>query len=68
MKLSRRFFLHLAAGAAALPAVVAHRMGANLSDAAGARDRAFRLRWRDRHRRAPDRAMAVGAAWSAIRH
>src|SRR5262249_35624316 len=37
-------------------------------DAAGARDRAFRLRRRDRHRRAPDRAVAVGATWSAVRH
>ena len=36
MKLPRRQFLHLAAGAAALPAVLAHREGANLSDAAGA--------------------------------
>ena len=30
MKLPRRQFLHLAAGAAALPAAVAHRAGANL--------------------------------------
>ena len=36
MKLPRRQFLHLAAGAAALPAVIAHREGASLSDAAGA--------------------------------
>ena len=34
MKLPRRKFLHLAAGAAALP-VCAHRKGASLSDAAG---------------------------------
>ena len=39
MKLPRRRFLHLAAGAAALPAAVAHRLGASLSDAAGAHDR-----------------------------
>ena len=36
MKLPRRQFLHLAAGAAALPAVSRDRMGASLSDAAGA--------------------------------
>ena len=36
MTLPRRQFLHLAAGAAALPAAVARRLGANLSDAAGA--------------------------------
>ena len=34
--LPRRKFLHLAAGAAALPAYVAHREGTNLSVAAGA--------------------------------
>ena len=39
MKLPRRKFLHLAAGAAALPAVSRIAMGANLSDAAGALDR-----------------------------
>ena len=39
MKLPRRKFLHLAAGAAALPAVSAFRMGASLSDATGALDR-----------------------------
>ena len=44
MKLPRRHFLHLAAGAAALPAVVAYRVGASLSDAAGALDRRLRRR------------------------
>ena len=39
MKLPRRNFLHLAAGAAALPAVSHIAMGAILSDAAGAPDR-----------------------------
>ena len=39
MKLPRRKFLHLAAGAAALPAVSRIRMGASLSDAAGAHHR-----------------------------
>ena len=62
----RRQFLHLAAGAAALPADVAHRMGASLSDAAGAHHRRL-CRWRrGRHPCAPDRSMAVGAAWPAI--
>ncbi len=40
MKLPRRQFLHLAAGAAALPAVSRDRMGANLSVAADHDDRA----------------------------
>jgi hypothetical protein len=45
MKLPRRQFLHLAAGAAA-PGRCAHRQGANLSDAAGAHHRRrFRWRW-----------------------
>ena len=44
MKLPRRQFLHLAAGAAALPALVALRLGADLSGAAGARCCCFR-RW-----------------------
>ena len=43
-------------------------LGANLSGAAGADDRALRTRRRDRYRRAPDRAMADGAAWADIRH
>ena len=43
MKLLRRQFLYLAASAAAL--AVAHRMGASLSFAAGARDRPDRP-WR----------------------
>src|SRR5215475_6566172 len=65
MKLPRRNFLHLAAGAAALPAV--HRVGAGLSDAAGAGDRAVRARRHDRHRRATDGTMAFGAPRPAIR-
>ena len=68
MKLPRRQFLHLAAGAAALPAVVADRVGASLSDAAGAHHRRLSCRRHDRHRRAPDGSMAVGAARPAIRH
>ena len=39
MKLPRRKFLHLAAGAAALPAVSRLRVGASLSVAAGAHHR-----------------------------
>ncbi len=54
MKLPRRTFLHLAAGAAALPAV-SRFAGANLSDAAGAHHRR-RPRRHVRHRRTPDRA------------
>ena len=68
MTLPRRQFLHLAAGAAALPARVAHRMGANLSVAAGAHHRRLCRRRRRRHPRAPDGSMAVGAARPAIRH
>ena len=69
MKLPRRQFLHLAAGAAALPAFARWRLGRDLSDAAGT------------HHRpglppggAPDivarliGAMAVGAARPAVRH
>ena len=47
---------------------LAHRVGASLSDAAGAHDRRLCRRRRGRHRRAPDRSMAVGAARPAIRH
>ena len=41
MKLPRRDFLHLAAGAAALPGRLALRGAQALSDAAGAHDRGF---------------------------
>ena len=68
MKLPRRRqFLHLAAGAAALP-LVAHREGGSLSVAAGALDR------RVPRRRPSDilarliGTIAVRAAWPAIRH
>ena len=66
MKLPRRQFLHLAAGAAALPAV------SRIARAQAYPSRPVRIivgfaaRRPDRHPRAPDRAMAVGAAWPAI--
>ena len=47
---------------------IAHRMGANLSGAAGAHHRRLCRRRSERHRRAPDGSMAVGAARPAIRH
>ena len=68
MKIPRRRFLHLAAGAAALPAV------SRIARAQTYPTRPVRIivgfcrRWSDRHHRAPDRAMAVGAARPAIRH
>ena len=68
MKLPRRKFLHLAAGAAALPAV------SRVAWAQAYPSRPVRMivgfaRWRrGRHHRAPDRPMAVGAARPAIRH
>ena len=68
MKLPRRQFLHLAAGAAALPAVSRIARAQSLSDAAGAVDRRL-WRWRStRHRRAIDRSIAVGAARPIVRH
>ena len=47
---------------------VALRLGASLSDAAGAHHRRLCRRRCDRHRRAPDGPMAVGAARPAIHH
>ncbi len=64
----RRQFLHLAAGAAALPAVSRVARAQDLSDAAGAHDRRLSRRRSVGHPRAPDRSMAVGAARPAIRH
>ena len=54
MKLPRRQFLHLAAGAAALPACFACRAGASLSVAASAHGSWQFRRRRNRHHRAPD--------------
>ena len=68
MKLPRRQFLHLAAGAAALPAV------SRIARAQAYPTRPVRIivgyaaGRRDRHYRAPDGPMAVGAARSAIHH
>ena len=63
----RRQFLHLAASAAALPAV-SRMAGASLSVAAGALIVGFRAGGAARHHRAPDGSMAIGAARPAIRH
>ena len=66
MKLPRRNFLHLAAGAAALPAV------SRIARAQAYPSRPVRMivgftaRRCDRHRRAPDGPMAVGTARPAI--
>ena len=68
MKLPRRQFLHLAAGAAALPAV------SRIARAQAYPTRPVRIivgfaaGGCARHRRASDRSMAVGAARPAIRH
>ena len=68
MKLPRRQFLHLAAGAAALPAV-SRIAWAQAYPTRPVRSIVGFAAWRrDRHRRAPDRSMAVGAARPAIRH
>ena len=47
---------------------LALRLGAGLSDAAGAHHRAGRSRRCARHPGAADRAMAFGAAWPVVRH
>jgi hypothetical protein len=63
MKLPRRQFLHLAAGAASL----AHRMGASLADAAGTLGCRVYCRRRERHLRAFDGSMAARAIRTSIR-
>ena len=68
MKLPRRQFLHLAAGAAALPAVSRHRKGASLSVTIRAYRRWISAGRRHRYRRAAHRTMVVRAARPAIRH
>ena len=62
MKLPRRTILASGRGRCRAAGRVALRVGASLSDAAGAHHRRLSRRAADRHRRAPDRAMAVGAA------
>ena len=64
----RRQFLHLAAGAAALPLSPAHSRGAILSVTAGTLDCRVCPRRRKRHRRASDGSMAIGADRPAIHH
>ena len=69
MKLPRRRqFLHLAAGAAALPAVSRFAWAQAYPSRPVRIIVAVRSRRRDRHRRAPDGSMAVGAARPAIRY
>ena len=68
MKLPRQTISASGRGRCRAAGRIAHRMGANLSVAAGAHDRRLRRRRRDRHPRAPDRSVAVGAARPAIRH
>ena len=68
MKLPRRQFLHLAAGAAALPAVSRIAWAQAYPTRPVRLIVGFRRRRRDRHPRASDGTMAVGAARPAIRH
>ena len=68
MKLPRRQFLHLAAGAAALPAVSRVARAQDYPTRPVRIDRWLCPRRRSRHRRAPDRSMALGAARPAIHH
>ena len=68
MKFPRRTFLHLAAGAAALPAM------SQVAWAQAYPSRPVRIIVAaaaggvERHSRPYDRSMAIGAAWPAIRH
>ena len=68
MKLPRRTISASGRGRCRAAGRLAHRAGASLSDAAGAHRRRLCRRRCDRHRRASDRPMAVGAARPAIRH
>ena len=67
MKLPRRNFLHLAANAAALPAV-SQFARAQAYPSAGAHRRPICRRRSDRHHRSSDRPMAVGVSRPAICH
>ena len=68
MKLPRRQFLHLAAGAAALPAVSRIARAQTYPTRPVRIIVGFPAGGPRRHRRAPDGSMAVGAARPAIRH
>ena len=68
MKLPRRTISASGRGRCRAAGRLAYRVGASLSVAAGALGRRLCRRRRDRHPRAPDRSMAVGAARPAIRH
>ena len=65
MKLPRRKFLHLAAGAAALPAVSRVAWAQSYPSRPVRIIVTFPRAARNRHRRTPDRSMAVGAAGTA---
>ena len=64
----RRQFLHLAAGAAALPAVSRLARAQTYPTRPVRIIVGFRAWRRSRHHRAPHGSMALGAAWPAIRH
>ena len=68
MKLPRREFLHLAAGAAALPAVSRFAWAQTYPSRPVRMVVGFAAGGANRHPRAPDGSMAVGAARPAIRH
>ena len=68
MKLPRRQFLHLAAGAAALPAVSRFAWAQTYPSRPVRIVVGFPAGGATRHHRAPDGSMAVGAARPAIRH
>ena len=68
MKLPRRRFLHLAAGAAALPTLSRFAWAQAYPTRPGRLIVRFRSRRRERHPRPPDGPMAVGPARPAIRH
>ena len=65
MKLPRRKFLHLAAGAAALPAISRVAWAQTYPTRPVHIIVGFPAGGRDRHHGAPDRSMAVGTAWTA---
>ena len=68
MKLPRRQFLHLAAGAAALPAVSRIAWAQTYPTRPVRLIVGFAAGGGERHRRAADRTMAVGASRPAVRH